>query len=374
MRAALEADRFSVLDAADGEEAYQLCETHRPDLLIVDVIMPRMDGFALCRALRQRPEWAYVPILMATGLEDLESIAKAYEAGATDFIAKPIQWLVLNQRVRYMLRASRAFNQLRDNQERLVASIQAAQAANRAKTEFLANMSHELRTPLNAIIGFSQLMRDRLHGPLADKYGEYAAIVGDSATHLLAIINSVLDLAKAESNRLDLSEEDVDLPPLVALSNSMVAQMARASDIQYRVEVGEALPPFYGDAAKLRQILINLLSNAFKFTPPGGKVTLTVAGDRQIGLVFRVEDTGIGIAAEQMPVVLTPFGQVESGLTRRYQGIGLGLPLTKSLIELHGGTMEIASEPGVGTIVTARFPAERFRAAAPPEWQVGSAS
>jgi signal transduction histidine kinase len=367
MRATLEAAEFTVVEAGDGEEALRLCETRRPDLLIVDVMMPRMDGFELCRELRQRPDWAYVPILMATGLEDLASVSKAFEAGATDFIAKPIQWLVLSQRVRYMLRAS-------ETQERLVASMQAAEAANRTKTEFLANMSHELRTPLNAIIGFSQLMCDRLYGPLADKYHEYATIVGDSATHLLTIINDVLDLAKAESNRLVLTAEEVDVVQLVTLCNSMLDPQIRASRVDYRVEVDDGLPSIYADAAKLRQILINLLSNAFKFTPPGGKVTLAVTGDRATGLVIRVEDTGIGIAPDEMPIVLTPFGQVDSGLARKYQGVGLGLPLTKSLVELHGGTMEIESDPGLGTVVTVRLPTARLPADAPGERVLGGNS
>jgi signal transduction histidine kinase len=349
MRATLEAAEFTVIEAGDGEEALRLCETRRPDLLIVDVMMPGMDGFELCRELRQRPDWAYVPILMATGLEDIASITKAYEAGATDFIAKPIQWLVLSQRVRYMLRASEA-------QERLVASMQAAEAANRAKTEFLANMSHELRTPLNAIIGFSQLMRDRLFGPLADKYHEYSAIIGDSATHLLAIINNVLDLAKAESNRLELTTEQVDVSQLVKLCNEMLEHQIRASRIDYAVEVEDSPSAIHADAAKLRQILINLLSNAFKFTPAGGKVTLTITRDPATTLVIRVEDTGIGIAPDEMSIVLTPFGQVDSGLARKYEGVGLGLPLTKSLVELHGGTMGIDSEPGLGTVVTVRLP------------------
>jgi signal transduction histidine kinase len=136
--------------------------------------------------------------------------------------------------------------------------------------------------------------------------------------------------------------------------------MARKSQVDYAVTIDDGLPPLYADAAKLRQILINLLSNAVKFTPSGGSVKLTVALDRAGGLVFHVEDTGIGIADEQMPLVFTPFGQVDSRLTRKYGGIGIGLPLTKRLVELHGGTMEIASKLGEGTAVIARFPPERL--------------
>ncbi|MBV8538550.1 MAG: response regulator, partial [Alphaproteobacteria bacterium] len=334
----------------------RVCETACPRLLIVDVMMPGMDGFELCRELRRRPDWAYVPILMTTGIEDVGAIAKAYEAGATDFIAKPIQWLVLRQRVRYMLRAS-------ENQERLIASMHAAEAANRTKTEFLANMSHELRTPLNAIIGFSQLMRERLHGPLADKYYEYATIVGDAAGHLLAIISDVLDLARTESSRLPLAADSVDIGEVVTLTNKLLDQQIRNSGVTYRVDIERDVPLIHGDAAKLRQIVINLLSNAFKFTAPGGTVTLAVAADALNGLCLRVADTGIGIAPDKIAVVLTPFGQVETGFARKYQGIGLGLPLTKRLVELHGGSLEIASELNVGTTITVRLPAARLSAA-----------
>src|SRR5437016_12042583 len=207
MRATLENDNFEVIEAGDGIEGCRLYEKHRPDLLLVDVIMPRMDGYELCRELRGRLASAYVPIVVATSLDDVPSIAQAYDAGATDFIPKPINWLVLNHRVRYILRASRAFEDLRRNQERLIAAKEAAEAANRAKSEFLANMSHELRTPLNAIIGFSGMMSDRMFGPLSERYLEYADIIGASGRHLLAIITDILDLAKAEADRLLLSEE-----------------------------------------------------------------------------------------------------------------------------------------------------------------------
>jgi signal transduction histidine kinase len=362
MRAALEDAGFAVLEAADGEEASRLCVESRPDLVVVDVLMPGMDGFELCRQLRRHPQLAYVPILMATGLDDVPSITKAYEAGATDFIAKPIQWVILNHRVRYMLRASRAFNELRENQERLVVSMNAAEAANRAKTQFLANMSHELRTPLNAIIGFSQMMREGTYGPLAAKYAEYAKIIAESGSHLLAIINDILDITRSETDRLVLVEEEVEIARIVSLSTSMIQEMAMIGGIDYSVEMESDLPVMYADAAKLRQVLINLLSNAVKFTPSGGKVRLQVKRERKGGLSFRVEDTGIGIAPEKIALVLTPFGQVDSRLARKYGGVGLGLPLTKRLVELHGGTMDIASGPAQGTVVTAHFPQERVRA------------
>jgi signal transduction histidine kinase len=364
MRATLEVDGYEIIEAEDGEEACALFRARHPELVIADVVMPRMDGFALCRELRSRPESAYVPILMATGLDDVSSISKAYEVGATDFIAKPINWVVLGHRVRYMLRASRAFDELRHNRDQLIAANEEAQAASRAKTEFLANMGHELRTPLNAIIGFATIMRDATFGPLAEKYAEYAGVIAESGQHLLAIINGILDMARAEANRLMLVEEEVEIARAVAFSLGTIEEMAQRAQIDCQVEMPDDLPKFLGDAAKLRQILINLLSNAVKFTPAGGKVRVSVERVPGDGMAFRIVDTGIGIAPDKLSVALAPFGQIDSGLDRLYEGIGLGLPLAKSLIELHGGTMEIDSAPGRGTAVTARFPKERFEDAA----------
>ncbi|HEX2647490.1 MAG TPA: hybrid sensor histidine kinase/response regulator [Candidatus Dormibacteraeota bacterium] len=359
MRATLENDGFSVIEAGDGVEGCEQYEERRPDLLLVDVMMPRMDGFELCRELRSRPHAAYVPIVVATSLDDVSSIARAYDAGATDFIPKPLNWLVLNHRVRYILRASRAFEELRRNQERLIAAKEAAEAANRSKSEFVANMSHELRTPLNAIIGFSGMMSDRMFGPLNDRYAEYAGLIAASGHHLLSIINDILDLARADANRLTVVDEEIDIARIVDLSSNIVQEMARKAEIDYATEIDGPPPGLIGDPAKLTQILVNLLSNAIKFTPAGGKVRLKIACERQGGIIFRVEDTGIGMTAEQIPIALSAFGQVDSGLNRKYDGVGLGLPLTQRLVELHGGTIDIVSAPGKGTTVSVHLPAQR---------------
>jgi signal transduction histidine kinase len=363
MRATLEQGGFSVIEAASSEHALQICADTVPRLIIADVIMPGVDGFELCRELRRRPETAFVPILMATGLDDVTSIMQAYEAGATDFIVKPVNWDLLNHRVRYILRASRAFDEVRRSQDSLIAAKDAAQAASRAKSEFLAIVSHELRTPLNAIIGFSGIMRDGLFGPMDPQYADFSKLIAESGNHLLAIIDSILDLASAESNQLPLIEENVDIASVARFSVSMVREMSQQSDIEWNVEIEDRLPQFFADSAKLSQILINLLSNAVKFTPAGGKVRLVINRDAAGDLVFRIEDTGIGMSNDMMPVALEPFGQIDSGLARKYDGVGLGLPLTKRLIELHGGTMDIASELGRGTAVTVRFSHARFRPA-----------
>jgi len=375
MRDALEDEGFTIIEAEDGAEACAHCDQAVPALIVVDAVMPVMDGFELCRALRSRPHTAQIPILMATSLDDTGSIARAYEVGATDFIAKPLNWLMLSQRIRYMLRASRAFDELhknqqrliaafdelRENQERLIAARDAAEAANKAKSEFLANMSHELRTPLNAIIGFASMMQQEIRGPLDPRYAADAKIIIDSGSHLLGIINDILDIAKAESNSLQLNEDTIDIDEIVQFCAELVAQMAEKGEVGCSMAVEKDLPKFFGDPKKLRQVVINLLSNAIKFTPTGGGVALTAGRDTGGGLTISITDTGIGMTTDQVPIAMAPFGQVDSRLARKYEGIGLGLPLTNKLVEMHGGTLEIESELGKGTTVTVRLPAERFR-------------
>jgi signal transduction histidine kinase len=381
MRDALEDDGFTIIEAENGAEACACCDEIEPSLIIVDAIMPVMDGFTLCRELRSRPETAQTPILMATGLDDCGSIARAYEVGATDFISKPLNWLMLSQRIRYMLRAAHAFHELRENQqqlisaldalrenqERLVAAKNAAEAASRAKSEFLANMSHELRTPLNAIIGFASVMRLGVRGPIDQQYADDAKIIEDSGTHLLEVINNILDFAKADANSLQLCDDNIDLAVCIALSADLMAEMAKNGDVTCSIAVDERLPTFRGDAGKLRQILLNLLSNAIKFTPPGGQVALHAGREANGGLAVRIADTGIGIAPEKITVAMEPFGQIDGRLARKYEGVGLGLPLSKKLVEMHGGSLEIDSALGQGTTVTVRLPAERFTFAAAME-------
>ena len=238
----------------------------------------------------------------------------------------------------------------------------AAEAANRAKSEFLANMSHELRTPLNAIIGFAEIMEREMFAPLGDpRYREYAGDITESARHLLGIINDILDVAKAEAGKLELIEETVAFDALIDASLRMVGGRAEESGIAIRYERPTALPVLRGDERKLKQILVNLLTNAIKFTPPGGEVTIGVERDEAGGMAMTVTDTGIGIAEADLEHIMTPFAQVESAFNRCHEGTGLGLPLARALAELHGGGLKLESVAGRGTRATLRLPAERLR-------------
>jgi PAS domain S-box-containing protein len=239
-----------------------------------------------------------------------------------------------------------------------------AEIANRAKSEFLANMSHELRTPLNAILGFSDIIAARTFGDGDfERYSEYARDIHNSGTHLLSLINDILDLSKIESGRTVLLESDVSLAHLFGEAGALLGDAHK--DLEFHVDIPDPSPHLRVDERKIIQILVNLLSNAFKFTPAGGSVTLKAATLADGSLSISVRDTGIGIDAAEVENVLAPFGQVESAFSRKYQGTGLGLPLAKALCELHGGTLTLESAVGVGTTVTILLPRSRVVAHQP---------
>ena len=250
------------------------------------------------------------------------------------------------------------------NAEIMHAAMLGAEAANRAKTEFLANMSHELRTPLNAIIGFSQLMTDRNQATDPTRVTSYAKDIHNAGMHLLAEVNRILDLAKIEAGRAELHEEWFDPAEAVQIPITFVQPQADGAGLTLSLEMAPALPQLCGDQQYFKQILINLLSNAVKFTPRGGAVKLAAGVDPDGWLNISVSDTGIGIAEEDIWKALVPFAQVSSDLSRKYEGTGLGLPLSKGFVEMHGGTLKIDSESGRGTTVTVRFPPDRTRSAA----------
>ena len=236
-----------------------------------------------------------------------------------------------------------------------------AESASRAKSEFLANMSHELRTPLNSIIGFSELMENEIKGPIG--VPEYQGYISDmlfSARHLLAVINDILDVSRIEAGKLKLVEDDFSIEEIVNRTFILVKQRANEANVSLETDIEDDLPTVRADERLTKQCLVNLITNAIKFTPEGGRVTVRVGCDPGGSLAIAVVDTGIGIAKENIDLVLTPFGQVASSLDGKHEGTGLGLPLTKSLIEAHGGCLTIESTPGSGTTVTIIFPAERL--------------
>jgi two-component system, cell cycle sensor histidine kinase PleC len=245
------------------------------------------------------------------------------------------------------------------HQEDLKQALTRLSEASKAKSNFLALMSHELRTPLNAIIGFSEVIAGEYFGPTVERYRSYAGDIHGAGRHLLALINDILDLSKAEAGKLDLHCEAVEVAALVRDSVKLIAEKARSQGIRLLTQFAPNLPPLFADALRLKQILVNLLSNAVKFTEAGSvEVAAELTADGEF--LIRVTDTGVGMAPEMIPVALEPFRQIDSALNRKFEGTGLGLSLVKSLVERHEGRLEIDSALNRGTTVRVSFPASRI--------------
>jgi PAS domain S-box-containing protein len=235
-----------------------------------------------------------------------------------------------------------------------------AEAASLAKSQFLANMSHELRTPLNAILGFSEMLERGTAGPLDPRQQEYVGYIRQGGVHLLEIINEILDLAKIDAGKLDLVEDEgIEICALAQACIALVGERAAAGMLNLSIEIEAPVPLLVADSTRLKQILLNLLGNAVKFTEPGGAVVLAARRTAGGGVEFEVRDTGLGMTPAEIEIALEPFGQVDAGAARRREGTGLGLPLAQRLTELHGGSLRIASERGRGTRMVVELPASR---------------
>jgi signal transduction histidine kinase len=314
-----------------------------------------VDLFATLKA--ERPE--LVGVIM-TAHVDSKTAIEALRHGAYDYIDKSCHpgelYAVLERcfdKIQLQEERSSAYEALRVAKE-------AAEQANRAKSDFLATMSHELRTPLNAIIGFSEIMAAQGLGPVGnEQYLGYIKDINASGVHLLAIINDLLDLSKAEAGKLEMREDVADLRQLIGAALKMVQARAESSGVVLVSEIPAELPYLLCDERKLKQVLLNLLSNGIKFTPSGGKVAIGVTR-RDGELVIAISDSGIGIASADIAKAFEPFGQVDNRLSRKYDGTGLGLPLAAAMINQHGGRLTLTSEVGSGTTVTIAIPAQRL--------------
>lgn len=268
----------------------------------------------------------------------------------------------IGQQLGRVIERQRAEDVMRKTNVELTTARDKANAADKAKSAFLANMSHELRTPLNAIIGFSEMLSTEIFGPMGnERYLGYAVDIHKSGTHLLGLINDILDISKLDADGLELHDDCVDLKAMVADCLHAVEILAKEAKIHLSTSLDVNLATIRADHRRLYQILLNLMSNAIKFTPENGAVQISAVIENE-QLVIRVVDTGIGMAPEDIPRAVERFGQIDSTLARKYEGTGLGLPLVKKLVELHGGRLEIQSKLGAGTSVSVIFPKERILA------------
>ena len=376
-----------VSGTSDIASAPKLFAEMQPDIVVMDLTQPRLDGFAVFEQLKKVAGGRHFAAIFLSAAEDRDIRAKAYERGASEFLLKPIDETEIRLRVRNQARMLAFERALLEHNERLAQTVaertarlqQAIDVLKRAETQladnlkrseaegrdrmaFLASINHELRTPLNAILGFAGLMKDQKFGPLGgERYTEAVHFIHDGATHLLRLVNDLLNLASTESVDFQLSLTPVDVGATVRNSVTLLAEDARCAGVDLQIDIAPDLPIIETDETRLKEIVLNLASNAIKFKPAGGRVTVKAKPDPVSGvMILAISDTGVGISTEQMLEVLKPFGRVRQikapAAVAKQQGAGLGLPITKRLTELLGGTLEIQSREGVGTMMTVRLP------------------
>jgi signal transduction histidine kinase len=343
-------------------------------LLVIHFVMRRLDSLLspiqkvtdVMYRIASGEAWTDVPGLERQDeIGDMARAVKVFRDNGIEILELRMMRERAEQAHREQEREKEAARKLKQQNQALEQAKSQAEAANRAKSEFLANMSHELRTPLNAIIGFSEIIRDEVLGPEATaRYRDYAGDIHKSGSHLLDLINDLLDLSRIEANKLEVHLKPVDVVHLVHEIVELMQPAARKAGVNLIERTPRRALSAIADARALRQVLLNLVSNAVKFTPEGGQVmlALSVNGDR---IVFTVADTGIGIAPEHMELVMQPFGQVDNVFTRTKPGSGLGLPLVRSMTELMGGTFELSSRVAEGTVARVILPTGATAEASP---------
>jgi signal transduction histidine kinase len=352
LRQALEPAGYNILVAADGQRALDLAQRARPDLILLDVTMPGMDGFETCRRLKEIEATAAVPVLFITARTETEDVVQGFEAGGADYIAKPFRSEEVLARVAAHVRLQQLTTRVQAQNRELEAANREIREADRRKSEYLARMSHDLRTPMNAIIGYTRILLRRARGELAERQYRNLENIRHCADHLLALLSDIIDLAKIEAGRMDLHPAEVDLPQLVQGCLAAVGPLVLPG-VELRAEVA-AGASLHTDEDRLRRVLINLLGNAVKYTE-AGHITVALATVAQ-EVELSVADTGAGIPAADLPYIFDEFRQVEGQEGIKPEGSGLGLAIARKSVDLLGGTIGVESREGEGTRFWVRLP------------------
>ena len=341
----LKLEGFQVSTAASGGEALQCLETDRPDVVLMDVMMPEMDGFEACRRIRENPETRYLPVVMVTALQETADRVQALEAGADDFLTKPVEETEVVARVHSLVRAGRARAEL----ERAYAELQRAEDLRDSLTQMLV---HDLRTPLTAVlVSLEMLGREQL-GTLNTSQKELVAISARGGGSLLALINELLDVAKLESGQMSLNLTPISVEERAEAALGEIASLLESRDATIERDFAPDLALTFADADLMRRVLVNLLSNALKFSPPRCSIRIGAQNDGD-NLQISVSDNGYGIAPEHQKLIWDKFGQAKARRENSRVSTGLGLTFCKLVIEAHGGQISLESAPGQGS--TFRF-------------------
>ena len=338
--------RFDLRGAGSGQEALDQVEADPPDLVLLDVMMPGLTGFDVCRRLKEQPETLFIPVILVTGLIEQESKIAGLEAGADDFINKPVNPHELRARVQSLLRLKQLHDELQQKNLDLEQANQQIQQASHHKSDFLARMSHDLRTPMNAILGYTRILLRRAEDTLDSRQYRNLENIQSSASHLLLLINDIMDLSRIEAGRIDMHPREVDLRAMISEGTAIMGSLLKPG-VELVQEL-EEVAPLYTDIDWVRRVLMNLLSNAVKFTREGSITVSLKAIDG--GVELSVADTGLGIPPDDLPRIFEEFRQADRQGEGEKEGSGLGLAIAKKAVELLGGTISAESELGKGTV------------------------